>query len=238
MEQRWENALRDLKLAEAAYTKQKPSKNATSIPTELKTALSAIGQKLPELWSGETLTRVQKKALLRCLIDKVVIHRIVRDQVRTRIIWKGGDTTTVDLPIPVGSLAELTKADELEAQVVTLSTEGFDDELIAQQLTAQGHRSPLCKTLLPSTVKTIRLKHHIFHNHSQSHPRHISGCLTIPQVATAVEVPPHWIYDRIHKGTIQIKRDQTTGLYLFPDSPDTLVQINQLKTGQIDNLCF
>ncbi|WP_231510513.1 hypothetical protein [Fischerella sp. PCC 9605] len=41
------------------------------------------------------MTQVQKKSLLRCLIDKVVIHRVARDTVRTRIIWKGGDTTNV-----------------------------------------------------------------------------------------------------------------------------------------------
>jgi len=41
LEQRWENSLRELKLAEAAYAKQKPDQNATPIPAELKTALSA-----------------------------------------------------------------------------------------------------------------------------------------------------------------------------------------------------
>ncbi len=125
---------------------------------------------------------------------------VVRDTVRTRIIWKGGDTTTVDLPIPVGSLAELTKAQELETQVVTLSRQGIDDQVIAQQLTAQGYRSPLCKTLLPNTVKTIRLKHRIFQNRSQSHPRQISGYLTVPQVAKSLKLSPHWIYDRISFG--------------------------------------
>ncbi|MBX9256210.1 recombinase family protein [Desmonostoc muscorum CCALA 125] len=220
LEQRWENSLRELKLAEAAYAKLEADKSPTNLPAELKTALSAIGDRLPELWQDDILTRAHKKALLRCLIDKVVIHRIVRDQVRTRIIWRGGDTTTIDLPIPVGSLAELTNADELENQVVALSTEGIDDQVIAQQLTAQGHRSPLCKTLLPSTVKNIRLKHRIFHDRGQSHPRKISGYLTIPQVATALELPPHWIYDRVHKGTIAISKDESTGLYLFPDLPD------------------
>nr|WP_231510192.1 hypothetical protein [Fischerella sp. PCC 9605] len=86
------------------------------------------------------MTQVQKKSLLRCLIDKVVIHRVARDTVRTRIIWKGGDTTNVDLPIPVGSLAELTNAQELETQVVSLSQQSIDDQVIAQQLTATGYR--------------------------------------------------------------------------------------------------
>jgi hypothetical protein len=129
-------------------------------------------------------------------------------------------------------------ADELETQIVALSLEGSDDQIIAQQLSAQGYRSPLGKILLPSTVKTIRLKHQIFQNRSQSHPRQVAGYLTIPQLAKAVELPPHWLYDRIHKGTIAIKRNEATGLYLFPDLPDTLEQIKKLKTGQIQNLRF
>ena len=112
LEQRWETALRELKLAEDADAKRQYPKPATELSLELKAAFTAIGQKLPELWQSDVLTQVQRKALLRCLIDKVVIHRVVRDQVRTRIVWKGGDTTTVDLPIPVGSLAELTNGAE------------------------------------------------------------------------------------------------------------------------------
>ncbi|WP_017314043.1 recombinase family protein [Mastigocladopsis repens] len=238
LEQRWENALRELKLAQENYAQRQQPQTVTQLPKELKTAFINIGQRLPELWHTGTLTQVQKKSLLRCLIDKVVIHRLVRDTVRTRIIWKGGDTTTVDLPIPVGSLAELTNADELETQVVAQSLQGIDDQVIAQQLTAQGHRSPLRTTLLPSTVKTIRLKHRIFQNRSQSHPRQISGYLTVPQVAKSLELSPHWIYDRIHKGTIAISKDESTGLYLFPDVPDTLEQFQKLKAGLVYNLRF
>ncbi|WP_322506154.1 hypothetical protein [Chroococcidiopsis cubana] len=119
-----------------------------------------------------------------------------------------------------------------------MSTQGIDDQTIALTLTAQGYRSPLCQTLLPSTVKTLRLKHHIFQNRSQSHPRHISGYLTVPQVAKSLELSLHWIYDRIHKGTIAISKDKSTGLFLFPDVPDTLKQFQKLKAGLIYNLHF
>jgi DNA invertase Pin-like site-specific DNA recombinase len=106
LERRWETALRELRQAEAAYAKahQRPTP-ASELPAELKEAFTAIGQRLPELWSTAVLSPAQKKALLRCLIDKVVIHRAQRDQVHTRLIWKGGDTTTLAVPIPVGSLA-------------------------------------------------------------------------------------------------------------------------------------
>lgn len=238
LEQRWEAALRELKLAEEAYAKRQHPKPVTELPKELKAAFTAIGQKLPELWQGEVLTQVQKKALLRCLIVMVVVHRVVTDKLRTRIVWKGGDTTTVDIPIPVGSLTELSNISELSARIVALSSLGLDDQTIALTLTAEGYRSPMRPTLLPSTVKRIRLEHGIMLKRSQSHPRRIAGYLTVPQIATALNFSQHWIYDRIHNGTIAITRHQETGLYLFPDQPNTLTQFQQLQAGQLQNLRF
>jgi hypothetical protein len=132
----------------------------------------------------------------------------------------------------------MTNAAELENHIIAMSTQGIDDQTIALTLTSLGYRSPLCQTLLPSTVKTLRLKHHIFQHCSQSHPRQISGYLTVPQIAKSLELSPHWIYDRIHKGTIAISKDESTGLYLFPDLPDTLKQFQKLKDGLIYNLRF
>jgi hypothetical protein len=185
------------------------------------------------------LSQVQKKALLRCLIDKVVIHRIQRDQIRIRIVWKGGDTTTVNLPIPVGSLAELSNSAELERRILALARQGLDDETIAQRLTAEGFRSPLSPVaVLPNTVRYTRLKHRVLVKHSQSHPRRLTGYLTVPQIARALSVSRYWIYDRINNGTLIVVRDPTTGLYLFPDQPDTLRKFEQLRASQCQQLCF
>jgi len=85
------------------------------------------------------------------------MHRSRRDQVHTRIVWKGGDTTTIQVPIAVGSLAELSHGAELEQQVLTLYRQGYNDQAIAQQarLFAVGiHRFFL---LFPQ--KTLSLAH-------------------------------------------------------------------------------
>lgn len=113
-----------------------------------------------------------------------MVHRVGRDTVYTRIVWKGGATTTVELPVPVGSSAELTNKDELEVKIVALSQQGMDDKVIAERLTKQGFRSPPSRdSLLPSTVKRIRLQHGIMIKPHQSHARQIPGSLTVAQVA-------------------------------------------------------
>ena len=89
--------------------------------------------------------------------------------------------------------------------------------------------------VLPSTVQTIRLKHGILQVRSQSHPRRIAGYLTVPQIAKMLDKKAHWIYHLINTGRINVKKDTKTGLYLFPDCPETLEMFRQLKTGDVDN---
>jgi DNA invertase Pin-like site-specific DNA recombinase len=240
LERRWETALRELRQAEAAYDKtQHQAAPAPELPAELQAAFTAIGQKLPELWPTAVLSTAQKKALLRCLVDKVVIQRQRRDQVHTRIVWKGGDTTTLEVPIPVGSMAELSNNAEFEQRLLALCRQGLDDAAIAQQLTAEGFRSPMNPAaVLPSTVQCTRLKQGVMLSRHQSHPRRYPGYLTVSQLANVLAVAPHWIYDRIHNGTIALTRDEATGLYLIPDRPDTLQQFRQLRAGQLDRLGF
>jgi DNA invertase Pin-like site-specific DNA recombinase len=240
LERRWEASLQALRQAEEALTQaQREQQQPLCLPPELKETFLAIGQKLPEIWPKDILSRQQKKALLRCLIDKVVIHRIQRDSVQTRIVWRGGDITSLDVPVPVGSFADLSSAQEMETFILDWARQGKSDEEIAEDLTALGHRSPMDQQrVLPSTVRTVRLKHRLFRKRSQSHPRRIPGYLTLPQVAQALEVTAYWLYHQINRHRIRISKDAQTGLYLFPDSPDTLEQLRCLHSGQTNSVDF
>jgi len=181
----------------------------------------------------------QKKALLRCLIDKIVIHHIAPNKIQTRIVWKGGETSSAVVTTTVGAFRNLSSANEIESLILELTQQGKTDEEIAQYLTDIGHTSPKnIHGVLSSTVSTIRLKHRIFLKRSQSHPRHIPGFLTIPQIALQLGVTAHWFYHLISIGKIQLTRDVQTNLYLFPDQPETLDLLQQLKVGTIKNLRF
>jgi len=240
LERRWETALRDLRQAEAALAKARTeaSEDAVPLDADLRAAFSDVGRRLPELWHSATLTTAHKKALLRCLIDKVVIHRTKPDIIHARIVWRGGDVSVFDITVPVGSLAALSQCAEMEARVLELARAGQDDAAIAAELSAAGFRSPMHGDVRRSTVQAIRLRHGLLAAHRQSHPRRVRGRLTVPQLAAQLGVRPHWIYDRIHIGTIAVGRDAASGLYLFPDAPSTLTGLQKLRAGEVDRLAF
>ena len=239
LERRWETALRDVQRAEeAAEQHAQQQLCVTELPAELRDALTTLGQKLPDLWSTPFLSQAQKKALLRCLLDKVVLHRIKRDRIHTRIVWRGGETTELEIPITVHALAALSNGQDLERRILALHAQGKTDSEIAHELTLAGFRSPKAHCVLENTVKLLRLKHRQFVTRHQSHPRHIPGVLTVPQLARALELSVHWFYDRINAGRIHLQKDPATKLYLFPDHPTTLERLKALRDGHLDTVRF
>jgi DNA invertase Pin-like site-specific DNA recombinase len=239
LEKRWNEALVELKrVEEAEVQRDVPLLSLLPLSEELQTAFKAIGQHLPILWQQGVISQRQKKALLRCLIDKVVLHRPTPEWVRARIVWRGGESTELEIPVPVGSLKDLAGAEEMERLVLERSAQGATDEGIAHELTTQGYRSPMHPFVLPSTVRGLRLKHRQFLVRHQSHPRRVAGSLTLTQLAKALDIAPHWIYDRINNGCIQISKDAKMRLYLFPDQPATLEQFKALRAGTVKTIRF
>lgn len=228
LERRWETSLRELQSAEEELKRLRQDAPSYIIPEDLLEMLRDVGSRLPELWNAKLFSDAQKKALLRSLIDKVVIHRLAPDQVQTRVVWRGGATTSDVVRVTVGKFAWLSSAAEMESTIKSMTAEGHSDAAIAEHLTAAGHRSPRADTVLESTVRLTRLRLGILRTRHQSHPRRVDGFLTIPQLAKKLGVSRWWISDRIANGTIQAKKDQKAKCYLFPDTPAVLAEMKAL----------
>jgi len=238
LQKRWEVALQDMKRAEEEWQRlQQPAPPQTISPA-LREAFADVARGLPQLWHQGLLRQQHKKALLRCLIDKVVIHRSAPDTIHTRLVWRGGETTTTDIPVAVASVARLSCAAEMEKLALELARQGQSDEAIAEELTRRGYRSPMETRVIRNTVLRIRHKHRVFRPRLGSRPRNISGKLTLPQVARKLGVPLHWLYQRITKGVIEVPFAAERKMYLFPDSSEALAQLQQLKAGLIERLRF
>lgn len=229
LERRWEASLRELKTIEEALTQDECKAPVFAIPADMIDNLKDIGRHLPELWNGGTLlSSAQKKSLLRSLIDKVVIHRAAHDQVQTRVVWRGGATTSDLVRVTVGKFAWLSGSQEMTDIIEKMASEGLSDAAIAAHLTELGHRSPRSERVLESTVRGVRLSKNILRQQHQSHPRRKAGYLTIPMLAKKLAVSPNWIHDRIKHGTIKPVKDLKLKCYLFPDTEQTLAEFRIL----------
>ena len=236
LERRWEAGLRELKSAEDLLAQKEKDSPDYMIPEDLLDLLRNLGPRLPELWNSKLLTTSQKKALLRSLIDKVVMHRTAHDRVQVRVVWRGGAITSEAVRVTVGKFEWLSGAKEIESTIVRMSKEDFSDEQIAKHLTDAGHCSPRSDRMLESTVRNVRLHNGVLRRAHQSHPCRVEGFLTIPQLAKKLGISRWWITDRINNGTIKIKKNKKTKCYLFPDTPEMLAELNALIAEYRNNL--
>jgi len=235
LERRWEAALSELRRAEAALAqrdREASEAGPAALDPVLRAQALALGERLPALWADPSVSREHRKALLRCLIDKVVLRRAARDAASVRVVWRGGEVSEFTVALTVNALAALSRAAEMEARVLELARDGLHDDEIVRVLTAEGHRSPWCTAeVLPGTVQRIRL-HHRVKVTRRSRWRHKPGWMTVTESAVRLQVPRQWIRGRIRSGVIQTLREPS-GRYLVPDTPAALDAIQNLHAGRV-----
>jgi Recombinase/Recombinase zinc beta ribbon domain len=237
LERRWEMALRELRQAEEALTRHRAADNRLEelTPDERGDFLS-LGPKLPELWQAPERSRADKKALLRCLIDKVVLQRAVRDLITIRIIWRGGEVSELQVKPAVHALGALSRGAEMEARLLELASQNIDDTTIADILTQEGYRSARRLYVPVRTVQIIRQRHRILRQDTSVRVPHTSGWLTIAELAARMQISRYWINRSIRNGAIRIHRDTCAKRFLFPDTGDTIAGIQALRSGMRKHL--
>jgi recombinase-like zinc beta ribbon protein len=237
LEHRWEIALRELRQAEAALVRHRATRaEPESLSAEDREDFLALGPQLPVLWQRPEMTGARKKAMLRSLIDKVVLRRVSADRINVRIIWRGGEVSELVVEQAVNGLQALSRGAEMEARLLELARQGIDDVAIADLLTREGYRSPRCLHVPVATVRTIRQRCRVLRQKDQ--PVHFPGWLTITELAKKLQVSHNWVHRQISNGTITIARDPEAHRYLFPDNDDTIALLTELKARKIRYISF
>jgi hypothetical protein len=238
LERRWEAALVELRRAEAALAHRTAAASAEpdTIDPRLHAKVVSLGQRLPGLWADPGVSRAHKKALLRCLIDKVVLRRSARDRAAVRLVWRGGAVSELEVTMPVNALAALPRHAEMVARVLALARVGVGDVAIARTLTAEGHHSARHSTaVLPSTVRGIRLRHGLKLVPRQTRWPRVPGWLTVTGITARLQVSDRWLRGRIRDGAIRTVREPS-GRYLFPDDETVLEALRQLRARLVEQV--
>jgi DNA invertase Pin-like site-specific DNA recombinase len=142
LEARWEEALKKQRQLEEEYHRFL-AKLPTTLSATDRERIQALAQNVPSLWNAAETTVADRKRIVRCLVERVVV---VIDQASERndvtIVWKGGLTTQHQLARPVSRFEHLKDYRRLSARVKELHREGRLRGAIAAQLNAEGFVPP------------------------------------------------------------------------------------------------
>ncbi len=142
LEQRWEESLRVERQLREEY-----DRFVAETPTGLSAAdvdrIRTASQNVSALWHAEDTTDADRKAIVRCLVDRVVVHVEPRSEyVDATIHWRGSFSSQHQVVRPVGCYAQLRDYELLIERIKTLHREGTTVPGIAQRLNQEGFDPP------------------------------------------------------------------------------------------------
>jgi DNA invertase Pin-like site-specific DNA recombinase len=137
LEQRWEAALRGQREAEEQYDRFR-NESPGDVSAEQRARLEEVTRDLPALWSAEATTWMDRKQIVRCVVDRVDVTLMEGPNVRLTIRWKGGCVTEHELMRPCMSYAGVPDLARLVDRAVELRRAGWNAKRIAEQLKVDG----------------------------------------------------------------------------------------------------
>jgi len=142
LEAAWEGKLAEQRAFQEAYERflhEQPRK----LTSEEIEAIGQLAQNLPTLWSAPTTTVIDRKEILRAVIERIVLRVIDQsERVQAEIVWMGGCVTRGVVCRPVQRAEQLSYYAQVCTEIRLGAQEGETVLETVARLNALGWRSP------------------------------------------------------------------------------------------------
>jgi hypothetical protein len=142
LERRWNEALAEVRQAEAEFDRFRRSQPA-ALTAEERAEVFALATDLPAVWAAPTTTPADRQRVIRCLVERVTAT-VDKGTERVRVVvrWAGGCETGHDVRRPVGRYDQLSDLPALLARIAALRAERLPLPAVAARLNAEGFNPP------------------------------------------------------------------------------------------------
>ena len=208
LERDWEHALIAVKQAEDALEAAR-SRQPEPPPPELFTNL---GASIARVWEAPSTTMADRKRLLGCLVEEVVlqIDREAR-QVIAVVHWRGGRLDEITLPLIVQP-PQPKRDDTSTVELVRKLSHFYRDRETARILNRQGRRTARGLAFSAELVRALRQRHdipaHVPDNGDDGHPPKL---LSVGEAAHTFGVHEATLYRWIHAGVVPVAQPDVGG---------------------------
>jgi recombinase-like zinc beta ribbon protein len=233
LERQWEAALAAEATVHAEYARllaQQPG----PLSGQEREAIRRLAAAMPALWQAPTTTAAAHQAILRQLVERIVVTLDgAPDHVALPLSWAGGHTSTTTLDRPVARLEQRSYYPALVERVCTLHAQGLKAPAMAQTLHAEGWRPPKRRTTFTrDTVRSILVRQGL--GTPRSRTRTVSRRpheWTILALAHHLQMPHQTLYAWVYKGHRKARRTTRPPhpLWLVHADPAALARLRALR---------
>jgi hypothetical protein len=231
LERQWEEALEaeaQLKAEHRRFVAEQPA----TLSSEEREAIRRLASDLPRLWHAETTTSADRQAIIRQLVERVVVMvQGESEQVDLEVHWIGGHRTQTRRSLPVARLDQLSYYPELLARVANLHQQGLDRAHVAQQLNAEGWRpAKRRQTFTADMVSSLLARQGL--RLLPSRPRAVARKTdewTLPELAYTLAMPEPTLYSWLRKEHLKARRDKGSGQWLIWADASELKRLRRLR---------
>jgi DNA invertase Pin-like site-specific DNA recombinase len=211
LERQWNDCMVKLAQAEAEYERATKEDGTLELNTDIQERIGALASDFPRVWKDPRTSARDRKRMLRLLIDDVTLARD-EELIHVHIRWKGGATTSLELPRPRSNFELARTPVAVIEEIRALATAQTDDQ-IACTLNSRGYRSGTGKSFTGLRVNHLRFDYGI-----ESYCQHLqrSGWLTLPEIAAKIGVHPHTARMYAKKGLLHTIRVNGKDLLFEP----------------------
>jgi DNA invertase Pin-like site-specific DNA recombinase len=211
LEADWNAALRALQTAQDDY--DNATAGTAALTEDDKARIRALAADFPALWTNPATPQRERKRMARLLIDDVTITKT--DRIHLDVRFRGGQATSLDIPIPPPSWQLRQTRPETLAALDRL-LEDHTDAQAAAALNAAGHRSGEGKPFTGRIVLELRRSHHLPSHADRLRAR---GLLTLAETASRLGVHTSTIKAWRRAGLLTAHQANDKNIPLF-DPPD------------------
>ena len=230
LERQWEALASDEQL-KADYRRFLASQPITLSASE-REAIRRLANDLPALWHAETTTAADRQAIIRQLVERVVVTvQGESEHVDLEVHWIGGHRTQTRRRRPVARLDQLSYYPALLARAAALHQQGLRRGAIAEVLNAEGWRpAKRRQTFTADMVRSLLVRQGL--SASKVRPRSVTREAdewTLPALAYTLEMPHPTLYAWLRKGHLRARHDQRSGQWVIRANASELQRLRALR---------
>lgn len=140
-------------------------------------SIRAMAVDLPALWEATSTAPQDRQAIIRHLVERIVVTVLGKSElVEVTIHWAGGATSRHEGLRCIGKYEDLSNFDELRTRVLELHQAGRTAARIAELLDLEGFHPPRCDRPFSDQMVQVLIGRHFGSEAGPSPGRAVLGC--------------------------------------------------------------